>query len=109
MDDSKFGGITGSLTKGVVLQKYRDATSDFDHIWNVKSNSEVAGLGYDFFYTTAAPSGSYGARFRISYGGPSKHGVTLRLESSDYLVIFVQDDLTPLEKFTVVAQGHVVE
>ena len=108
MDDGKFGG-NGILTNGVVMQKYRDATSDSDHYWNAKTNGDLALIGYDFMYTPAAPGGSYGARFRISYGGQSKHGVTIRLAASDYLTLIVHDDLTVLEEFKIMVQGHLVE
>jgi hypothetical protein len=108
MDDSKFGG-NGVLPNGVVMQKYRAATGDFDHFWNVKSNGELALLGFDFQYADKAPSGSFGARFRLTYAGPSKHGVTIRLQPSDYLVLTIQDDLSVLEDFQVMGQGHIVE
>lgn len=104
MDDSKFGGIS-ALTKGIVLRQNNGIISN---IWNAKTNGELSLLSYDFTYTDKAPAGSYGARFRNSYAGQDKHGVTLRLEPGDILEILVQDDLTGLQDFTMMAQGHVV-
>ena len=109
MDDGKFGG-NGALPNGCVLRRYNDLTSDYTHFFNVKTNGDMALLGYDFTYTDKPPGGtSHGARWRLTYGGPSKHGVTIRLKNSDILEIVIQDDLTVLEAFKMVAQGHVVE
>ena len=105
MDDAKFGGIS-ALVNGVVLRKNN---GDISNIWNVKSNGQFSLLTYDFKYTDKAPAGSYGARFRNSYGGQSEHGVTIRLDPGDILEVIIQDDLTDLQVFNMMAQGHVVE
>ena len=104
MDDSKFGGML-ALTNGVVLRVNNTIMSN---IWNVKTNGEIGLLSYDSIYTAAAPAGSAGFRFRNTYAGQAKHGVTLRLEPGDTLEILIQDDLTDLESFKMMAQGHVV-
>ena len=108
MDDAKFGNLP-ALTTGCILRRYNDLTSDYTNYWNIKTNADMALLGYDFVYTPAAPAGSNGARWRLTYGGQDKHGVTIRLLNSDYLEFLVQDDLTTLEVFSVMAQGHLVE
>jgi len=105
MDDAKFGGIT-ALTNGVVL---RQNNSTINNIWNAKSNGELGLLCYDTAYTTKPPAGtSHGFRFRNTYAGPSKHGVTIRLDPGDILEVLIQDDLTDLETFNMMAQGHIV-
>jgi hypothetical protein len=104
MDDVKFGGIT-RLTNGVQLRKNNDA---FENLWNMKSNGEIALHCFDAQYTDKAPAGSYGYRFRNTFAGQDKHGVTLRLEAGDILEVMVQDDLTGLEQFLMMAQGHLV-
>lgn len=104
MDDSKFGGIT-TLTNGIVLRR---SDGVMTNIWNAKSNGEISLMTFDFQYTDKAPAGSYGARFRNTFAGQSKHGVTIRLEPGDTLELIVQDDLTDLEDFIMMAQGHVV-
>ena len=104
MDDGMFGGIT-ALTYGVVLRQNNGTINNF---WNVKSNGEFGLLAYDTSYSDKAPAGSYGFKFRNTYAGQSKHGVTIRLDPGDTLELLVQDNLTGLEAFNVMAQGHVV-
>lgn len=105
MDDALFGNIV-ALTNGVVLRR-NDGV--IDNIWNVKSNGEIALLsGADLGYTTKAPAGSFGARFRNSYAGQEKHGVTIRVGAGEMLEVLIQDDLTGLEEFRMMAQGHVL-
>ena len=104
MDDALFGGIA-ALTNGVVLRR-NDGT--IHNLWNLKTNGDIGLLCFDASYTLKAPSGSFGYRFRNTYAGPSKHGVTIRLAPSDVLEILIQDDLTGLELFNMMAQGHLV-
>jgi hypothetical protein len=104
MDDSKFGGIP-ALTNGILLRIVGLTTTT---IWNLKSNADISLLCYDISYTDKAPAGSYGLKFRNSFAGREKHGVTIRLSPGEYLEILIQDDLTDLEKFNIMAQGHVV-
>lgn len=104
MDDAKFGGIS-ALTNGVVLRLNNGV---MQNIWNIKSNGDIGLLCFDLNYSDKAPAGSYGLRFRNTFAGPSKHGVTLRLEADETLEIIIQDDLTDLEAFYIMAQGHLV-
>lgn len=106
MDDGLFGGI-GALTYGIVL-RVRTATN-LTNIWNAKSNGELGLLCYDTAYTTKPPAGtSHGFRFRNTYASQGKHGVTIRLLPGEVLEVLIQDDLTDLELFQMMAQGHVV-
>lgn len=102
MDDAKFGGLP-ALTNGVVL---RNNNHIINNQWNVKTNGEIALLTFDTAYTPKAPAGSYGYRFRNTYNGLDKHGVVFRLSPTDTLEILIQDNLTLLEKFNMMAQGH---
>lgn len=105
MDDALFGGID-ALAKGIVLRKNNGIIQNY---WNAKSNGELALIcGKDLDYTTKSPAGFFGARFRSSYAGQEKHGVTIRLEPADTLEILIQDDLTDLTAFRMIAQGHIV-
>jgi hypothetical protein len=104
MDDALFGGIA-ALTYGIVLRKN---DTDIQNIWNVKTNGDLGILAYDTSYTTKAPAGSFGFKFRNTFAGQDKHGVTVRLAPGDTLELLVQDDLTGLESFKMMAQGHVV-
>ena len=106
MDDSLFGNLA-ALVNGCVLRR---ADGSYQNLWNVKTNGDLGLLsGVDFEYTDSAPAGSFGARFRIGYGGQDKHGVTLRLLAGETLEFIIQDNLTGLEAFHMMAQGHVVE
>lgn len=109
MDDGKFGD-QAALSNGCVLRRYVASSGTYQNFWNVKTNGDLALIGFDFSYADKPPGGtSHGARFRITYGGQSKHGVTIRIEDGDILQFIIQDDLTGLEKFHVMAQGHRVE
>jgi len=107
MDDAKFGGIS-ALTNGVVFRK-KDGT--YKNIFNVKSNSDIAAHMYDITYADKAAAGTYGLRFRRSFGGQDKAGVVIRLETDngDEFQAIIQDDLTGLTNFQLIAQGHIVE
>jgi hypothetical protein len=111
LSDLTFGAIAGGLTNGLVFRHFKDATSDYDNYWNVKTNGDIALLCYDLTFNESGlgPSASDSVRFRLTYGSQGKHGVTLRLEASDYLELLVQDDLTDLVAMDVMAQGHLVE
>jgi hypothetical protein len=107
MDSGLFGDIA-ALTNGVVLRK-KDGT--YKNIFNVKSNGDFANRAYDISYDSRAPAGTSAVRVRRSFGGQDKNGVVVRLDgtSLDELEILVQDNLTGLVNFYVIAQGHIVE
>jgi len=105
MTDDKFGGML-ALTCGVVLRVNSDVITNK---WNVKKNGDIGLLCFDFNYTDRAGGSNFGARFRNSYGGQAKHGVVIRLAPGDILEVLIQDDLTDLVEFTMMAQGHIVE
>lgn len=107
MDDSRFGGIVGGLTNGIVL---RVKNSVNKNIFNVKTNAGFAIRAYDTEYTDKAPAGSYGFRCRRTFGGQSKNGVVIRLDGdlNDEIQLLIRDDLSSLEYLIAVVQGHVV-
>ena len=104
MDDAKFGGIT-ALTNGIVL-RYKNTI--YKNIFNIKNNSEFALRAYDLTYSDKAPAGLFGLRVRRSFGGPDKNDVVIELakDTDDELQLIIQDDLTGLSSFKIVAQGH---
>jgi hypothetical protein len=106
MDDAKFGGIS-ALTNGCVLRVKNGKTLN---VFNVKSNGDWAARAYDAAYADNAPAGSYGFRVRRTFGGQSKNGVVIELDgdTNDELEILIQDDLTDLEAFNIIGQGHVI-
>jgi hypothetical protein len=107
MDDSLFGGIA-PLANGVTLRR-NDGVGGFTNLWNVKSNGQIKLLCFDADYSTKAPAGSFGLNFRNTYAGQAKHGVTIRLTAGESLELLIQDNLTGLEDFRAMAQGHRVE
>jgi hypothetical protein len=105
MDDSRFGSLT-ELTNGIVLRKH---DGDIQNIWTVKSNDELSTTsGIEFEYTSKAPSGSYGARFKNTFAGTNEFGAVIRLEAGETLEVLIQDDLSSLQKLTLSAHGHFV-
>ncbi len=106
MDDGKFGDLP-ALTNGIVL---RQNNGTIQNLWNAKTNGDLALISAgDVNYTEKPPAGtSHGLRFRNSYGGQEKHGVTIRLEPGDIVELLIQDDLSGLEVFNKMAQGHFV-
>jgi hypothetical protein len=105
-DDSKFGG-NGALTRGCVLRK---RNGEYDNEANWKRNRDIGVYsGSAPVYTPKAGGGAFGAYFEIEFAGQSNRGVTRRLESGDRLEMLIQDDLTDLTSFQMMAQGHVVQ
>ena len=102
-----FGDIAGGLDIGLVLRRNN---SEIDNIFNIKTNGELTNLCYDLtFYSSLNPSGVNGIGARMTFGGQSKHGVVIRLAAGESLELVIQDDLTDLLSFRVVAQGHIVD
>lgn len=104
MDDGLFGGIT-ALTNGIIFRGVDGFTKQFALISN---NAGFREYGFDVDYNEKAPSGQYGYSGSINI---RNHGVVIRLDgdTEDTLEVIVNDNLTGLLKFAIVAQGHVVE
>lgn len=102
-----FGDITNGLTGGIVLRVKNGRNINY---WNLKTNGELINLMYDVtVYDALVPGlGSYGLGARLTYAGQDKHGVTIRLAIDDTLQLIVQDDLTSLLSFRMIATGHEV-
>lgn len=105
VDDSKFGDIA-ALANGLVLRT--TLNGERYNIKNFKSNSDFAEMAYDVAYTDKAGGGKYGVRVRISFNGLDKHGVAIRLNGNigQRLEMIIQDDLTGLDSFHTMVQGH---
>lgn len=109
-DDTKFGGISGGITNGIVLRSKGDLSTNI--IFNTKTNGELAERMFDVNYSDrAGGAGSYGVRFKRTFAGQDKNGVVIRLDgdNNDEFQMIVQDDLTSLSSFHIVVQGHIVE
>lgn len=103
-----FGDIATGLTHGVVLRRNNATT---ENIFNVKTNGDLLNLMYDLtFYAAAGPGplGANGLGGRYTFAGQDKHGVAVRLAGGESLELIIQDDLTDLLLFRMIAQGHIV-
>ena len=105
MDDALFGGIS-ALTKGIVLRR---TDGLYFNLFNVKTNGEMGELAFDKVYDDKAPSGFYGITSRLTFAGQNKVGVTIRLAPDEDLQLIIQDDLTGLDDFRIMVEGHIVE
>lgn len=104
MDDATFGGIS-ALTRGIIFrQKFADGT--YNNIFNVKTNGEFGELAYDKNYDDKAPAGVYGVTIRFTFGSLEKHGTILKIKENEALELLIQDDLTDLTSFRIMAEGH---
>ncbi len=102
-----FGHIA-ALTNGIVLRK-RDGASY--NIFNCKSNGELKEIMYDLDIMAVGTVGQGEDGFfgRLTFGGQSKMGVTVRLAIDEDLELFIQDDLTALLHFSITVEGSIVE
>lgn len=102
-----FGDLP-ALANGLVLRR---RNGDFYNILNVKDNFEIAGIQFDFNVSQALnpAQGIDGFVCRLTFGGQNKIGVVQRLPIGDDLEIIIQDDLTGLVRFEIVAEGHIVD
>lgn len=104
---AEFGDLT-ALTRGIVLRRNNGVKQN---IWNAKSNGDFLTLMYDvsFYYAAGpGPQGSDGVGGRFSFAGQDKHGVTVRLAGGESLDLIIQDDLSGLTSFRMIAEGHIV-
>lgn len=109
MDSSMFGSIAGGVENGITL---RQKNGMYKNYFNIKANGDWGLRAYDIsFDDRAGGNGKYFFRTRRTFGGAAKTGVTIRLagEDSDAFEVVINDDLTDLEEFFGVTQGHVVE
>jgi hypothetical protein len=111
MDTAKFGGIP-ALSRGIVIA-YRNAEGELLQAQQaIRSNGEFAERAYDVAYDDKAPSGWYGFRCRRSWGGLDKSGAAPHIPGGvtpAKIVVIIQDDLSDLDAFRIVFQGHYTE
>ena len=102
VDLSKFGDIVGGITRGLVIRKV-DGT--YQNVLNVKTNGELKNIMFDFDIETAGAQGQDGFTGRLTFAGQNRMGAVIRLEPNEDLQIVIQDDLTSLDTFTIIAEG----
>jgi hypothetical protein len=109
MDFTTFGGQS-ALANGCVL-RLKLAGGDFFNLFNWKTNGEFIVRAFDHSFQTKIGGGEHSFTARSTWGGQSKRGVVLRVEGTrlEELQILVQDNLTGLTDFNMVAQGHALQ
>ena len=79
MDFTEFGSIA-ALTNGCVLRK-KDGV--IQNVFNWKTNGEFINHSFDHSFQAKTGGGGSGFVSRSSFAGPSKRGVTIRLNGDD--------------------------
>jgi hypothetical protein len=97
-DYDQFGNIT-ALDNGLLC---RFVNGETRNIFNVKTNRDLDNLMYDFKFILAGGGAPNGASGRFTF---EKLGSVVRLKPFEDLQFIVQDNLTGLNVFEVLAQG----
>ena len=99
IDLSKFGDITGGITRGLVC-RFKDG--NYRNVFNVKTNGDMEELMFDFDIFPAIGNQQDSATGRLTF---SKLGAVIRLTKDEDLCFLIQDDLTGLERLTISVEG----
>lgn len=104
MDVTRFGGL-GALTNGAV---FRISNGIVKNLGNVKTNLDIAEMGFDLYFEEKVPTGTYGLRCLRDI--TEKNGTVIRLEgaTSDQFQFLVQDNLAGLDKLNITINGHTI-
>ena len=105
MDLSEFGDIVGGITRGIVI---RSKNGVYKNILNAKTNRDLKNLMFDFTIEPAQGAAQDGFTGRLTFGGQNKVGVVIRLEPGEDIQVIIQDNITALDSFTIIAEGHEV-
>jgi len=103
----KFGGITGGLTNGVAVevQEGGESIRDIGAFGNIKLNSQFS-FGGGGISLTSASTDLFQVTFDIAAVGTAFELVD---SDSDFLRFTVNDNLTTIDQFKIVAQGYEVD
>ena len=99
---SDFGDITGGLDRGIQLRRV-DGT--YQNIANFKTNMEIKEAVFDLEIQTVAKNSQDGITGRFTF---EKLGQVVRIGAGEDLQVVIQDDLTSLTTFTMLAEGSEV-
>jgi hypothetical protein len=105
-DDGLFGDLA-ALTNGVYL---RIENGTKYNLFNARENAHFAEQGFDTDYEArSGKAGVFATRSRITFNGPDKRGVVFRLSAStsDKYVAIVRDNLSALNGYRTMIQGHI--
>lgn len=109
MDFSRFGSLA-PLPIGCVL-RYKNGDGTFTNLFNWRTNGELIERSFDHSFESKVGGGDFGFVARSTWAGQDKRGVTIRLDGalSEELELLVIDDISALNKFKAIAQGHVTQ
>ena len=102
VDLSMFGDIAGGLLRGVVVRRV-DGT--YQNIFNAKTNGDLKNIMYDLDIEIVSQQGQDGFTGRLTFAGQNKMGAVIRIGPDEDIQIVIQDDLTSLDRFIVIAEG----
>lgn len=107
MDFETFGGAA-ALASGCVFRT-RNSDGTYTNHFNWADNGELINRSYDYDILTKQGGGLHAFVARSSWNGRDKRGVVISLDGSqlEQFEIVVQDDLTSLNYFAAIAQGHI--
>jgi len=104
-DYIEFGNIA-ALAKGVIV---RVANGETRNLFNIKSNEDLNLYAYDLSFLDGVKHGTFGVTARLTFGSLGKHGTAIKITPGEAMEVIIQDDLTDLTNFRMVAEGYVIE
>ena len=102
VDLSQFGNIAGGLLRGIVIRR---VDGEYQNVLNAKTNGDLKNIMFDFDIEVTSGSQQDGFTGRLTFAGQNKMGAVIRIGADEDLQIIIQDDLTSLSSFTVIAEG----
>lgn len=105
VDLSQFGDIAGGLLRGIVIRR---VDGDYQNIFNAKTNADIKLISFDYDPEVAGGAQQDGFTARLTFAGQNKFGAVVRLASDEDLQVIIQDDLTSLVDFEMIAEGSEV-
>jgi hypothetical protein len=103
-DYVQFGNVA-TLAKGIVI---RTANGYTKNLFNIKSNEDLNLLAYDLSFLDGTKHGTYGVCCRLTFAGESKHGTGILITPGDSIKVIIQDDLSGLLVFRMIAEGYTI-
>jgi hypothetical protein len=103
---STFGDIATGITNGITIQH---SNGLLFNVFNAKTNADFSALAYDLtFHGALNPAqGQDGLVCRITFNGKNKMGAVIRIGPGEDLRCLINDDLTSLLRFSIMAEGHI--
>lgn len=103
----KFGD-QAALINGIVLRVVNGQTFN---IFNAKTNGDLANImpGFQIFSEDNPVQGQNAFTSNMGFTGPDNLGTSVLVSTDSDIELLVQDDLTDLLEFTLIAEGHLVQ